>query len=76
MKTVGSLQNVMDPEETESALISSNHPLSSVVQIRIRFLFDPWLRDQGWIKKSGSGLDNPDNISYGLETIFGGLCLW
>jgi hypothetical protein len=39
----------------------------------IRCLFDPWIRDTGWIKKSisGSGMNNPDHISENLETIFG-----
>jgi hypothetical protein len=43
----------------------------------IRCLFDPWIRDPGWVKKSRSGpgiriQDNiPDHISESLETIFG-----
>ncbi len=38
----------------------------------IRFLFDPWIRDLVWVKNknSGSGMNNPDHISEGLETIF------
>jgi hypothetical protein len=43
-----------------------------VLRIRIRGLFDPWIRDPGWVKKSGSrfGMNNPDHISESLETIF------
>jgi hypothetical protein len=37
-------------------------------------LFDPWIRDQGWVKNpdpgSGSGMNSPDHISQSLETIF------
>jgi hypothetical protein len=33
-------------------------------------LFDPWIRDPGWVKKSGSGMNNSDHISESLETIF------
>jgi hypothetical protein len=38
----------------------------------IRCLFHPWIRDPGWIKKSGSrsGMNNPDHISESLDTIF------
>jgi hypothetical protein len=38
----------------------------------IRCLFYPWIRDPGWMKKSGSrsGMNNPDHISESLETIF------
>jgi hypothetical protein len=37
----------------------------------IRCLFDPWIRDPGWVKKDpGSGINNPENISKSLETIF------
>jgi hypothetical protein len=45
----------------------------------IRCLFDPWIRDPGWVKNqdpdpgSGSGKNNPDRISESLETIVGGL---
>ncbi len=38
----------------------------------IRCLFDPWIRDPGWLKKSGSGMNNPDHISESLETSFWG----
>jgi hypothetical protein len=40
-----------------------------VLRIRIRCLFDPWIRDPGWVKKSGfgSGMNNPDHISESLE---------
>ncbi len=47
--------------------------------LRIRDLFDPWIRDPGWVKNqypapgSGSGMNNPDHISESLETIFLGL---
>jgi hypothetical protein len=40
----------------------------------IRCLFDPWIRDPGWVKNldsdPGSGMNNPDLISERLETIF------
>ncbi len=39
--------------------------------LRIRSLFDPRVGDPGWVKKSGSGMNNPDHISKSLETIFG-----
>jgi hypothetical protein len=45
----------------------------------IRCLFDPWIRDPGWVKSqdpdpgSGSGMNNPDHFSYILETVFFGL---
>jgi hypothetical protein len=34
-------------------------------------LFDPWIRDPGWVKKSGSGsgMNNQDHISESLQTI-------
>jgi hypothetical protein len=44
----------------------------------IRCLFDPEIRDPGWVKnqdpnlRSGSGTNNPDHISESLETIFWG----
>ncbi len=42
----------------------------------IRCLFDPWVRDPGWVKskdpRSGSGMNNQDHISESLETIFFG----
>ncbi len=36
-------------------------------------LFDPWIQDPGWVKKSTpeSGMNIPDHISESLETIFG-----
>jgi hypothetical protein len=37
----------------------------------IRCLFlTTWIRDTGWVKKSGSGMNKPDHISESLETIF------
>jgi hypothetical protein len=38
------------------------------IRIRDRCLFDPWVRDPGWVKSqdpdgSGSGMNNPDHIS-------------
>jgi hypothetical protein len=42
----------------------------------IRCLFDPWIRDPGWVKSQvpdpgfGSELNNLDHISESLETIF------
>jgi hypothetical protein len=40
----------------------------------IQCLFDPWIRDPGWVKNqdpdSGSGMNNPDHISETLETVF------
>ncbi len=47
-----------------------------VAVLRIRILFDPWIRDPGWVKKqdpdprSGSGMINTDHISESLETNF------
>jgi hypothetical protein len=40
--------------------------------IGIQCLFDPWIRDPGWVKKSGSGseMKSPDHMSESLETIF------
>jgi hypothetical protein len=37
----------------------------------IRCLFDPWIRDPGWVKNPdpGSGPNNPNHISESLETI-------
>jgi hypothetical protein len=36
-------------------------------------LFDPWIRDPGWVKNQnpdpGSGMNIPDHISQSLETI-------
>jgi hypothetical protein len=63
----------------------NNNNDNAVLRIRIRdpCLFDPWIRDPGWVKnqdpgsgmgkKSGSGswMNNPDQISESLETIFG-----
>jgi hypothetical protein len=44
----------------------------------IRCLFDPWIRDPGWVESQhpypGSGMNNPDHIFYSLETIF--LVFW
>jgi hypothetical protein len=38
----------------------------------IRCLFDPQIRDTGWVKsRSGSGMALPNHISESLETIFG-----
>ncbi len=40
----------------------------------IRCLFDPWFRYPGQVKSqasgSGSGMNNPDHISYSIKTIF------
>ncbi len=37
-------------------------------------LFDPWIRDPGWVESQhpdrGSGMNNPDHIFLSLETIF------
>ncbi len=37
-----------------------------VLRIRIRCLFDPWIRDPGWVESQhpdpGSGMNNPDHI--------------
>jgi hypothetical protein len=45
--------------------------------LRIRILFDPLIRDPGWVKSQdpdpGSGMNNPDHISESLEPIFFGL---
>jgi hypothetical protein len=45
-----------------------------VLRIRIRGLFDPWIRDPGWVKYQdpgyGSGMNNKDHISESLETMF------
>jgi hypothetical protein len=30
-----------------------------------------WIRDTGWDKKSGSGMNNPDHISESLATFLG-----
>jgi hypothetical protein len=39
----------------------------------IRCLFDPWIRDPGWVESQhpdpGSGMNNPDLIFESLETI-------
>jgi hypothetical protein len=37
----------------------------------IRCLFDPWIRDPGWVKNQdpGSGMNILDHISESLETI-------
>jgi hypothetical protein len=49
---------------------------SSVADPGIRCLFDPWIRDPGWVKDqdpdpgSGYGMNIPDHISESLETIF------
>ncbi len=45
------------------------------IRIRDRVPFYPWIRDPGWVKKSGPpdpdpGWTNPDHISESLETIF------
>ncbi len=34
----------------------------------IRCLFNPWIRDQGWVKKIK--IQDPDHVSGGSETIF------
>jgi hypothetical protein len=41
---------------------------------RILCLLDPWIRDPGWVKKSGSGsgVNDPDHNSESLETNFWG----
>ncbi len=40
----------------------------------IRCLFDPLIRDPGWVKNldpgSGTGMNNPDHISESLNTFF------
>jgi hypothetical protein len=51
-------------------------PMASVADpgSGIRCLFDPWIRDPGWVKNQnpdpGSGLNIPDHISESLETNF------
>jgi hypothetical protein len=47
------------------------------IRIRDRCLFDPWIRDPGWVPKnqdpdpgSRSGMNIPDHISESLGTIF------
>jgi hypothetical protein len=51
-------------------------PVHAVLRVRNRCLFDPWIRDPGWVKnqdpdpRSGSGMNIPDHISFSLETIF------
>ncbi len=45
-----------------------------MLRIRIRGLFDPWIRDPGWVTYQdpgyGSGMNNQDHISECLETFF------
>ncbi len=47
-----------------------------MLRIRIRCLFDPWIRDPGWVKNqdpdpgSGSKMNILDHISESLETTF------
>jgi hypothetical protein len=47
------------------------HPVKQCSGSGIRCLFDPWIRDPGWVKKLrfGSGMNIPDHISESLETI-------
>jgi len=33
--------------------------------------FYPWIRDPGWGKKSGSGMNMPDHFPESLENVFG-----
>jgi hypothetical protein len=46
--------------------------LSPVSRIQVRDPMSFWSRDPGWVKKSGSGsgMNDSDNISLCLETIF------
>jgi hypothetical protein len=62
-------------------LVASDHmkvidTVCYCMRIRIRDLmpFNSWIRDPGWVKKSGSGsgMNNPDHISESFETIFWG----
>jgi hypothetical protein len=46
---------------------SSHQSTVPVLRIQIWCLFDPWIRDPGWVK---SGINNPYHISESLETIF------
>ena len=41
-----------------------------MLRIRIRCLFDPWIRDPGWVKNPDPGMNNPDHIFESVETIF------
>jgi hypothetical protein len=41
-----------------------------VLRIRIRYPLPFLPLDPGWVKKSGSGMNNPDHISESLKTIF------
>ncbi len=55
-----------------------SNDFKAVLGIRIRdpVLFDPWIRDPGWVESQhpdpGSGMNNPNHIFY-LEIIFLGV---
>jgi hypothetical protein len=42
----------------------------SIVDPGFGAFLTPWIRDPGWVKKRGSGMNNPDHISESLETNF------
>jgi hypothetical protein len=54
---------------TGSTSVADPDPISG-----IRCLFDPWIRDPGWVESQhpdpGSGMNNPDPIFLSLKNIF------
>jgi hypothetical protein len=58
------------PEQTNPFKGARGNLTCTWSSVRIRCLFDPWIRDPGWLNKSGSGMNNPDHISETVETIF------
>jgi hypothetical protein len=68
---------VVDPDRIPTGTPASLEKILPIVAdpepgSGIRCLFDPCIRDPGWVKKSGSGsgMNDPDHISESLETIF------
>jgi hypothetical protein len=54
---------------------SSIKPIKQCCRPGIRYLFDSWIRDPGWVKKvririRDPGMNNPDNISQSSEISF------
>ncbi len=57
------------PDCRQGLPIFPHHSRRIIAVLRIRDPVPFWPRDPGWVKKSGSEMNNPDHISGSLETI-------
>jgi hypothetical protein len=51
------------PQDSQDKQVSKQYDTQSCGS-GIRCLFDPWIQDPGWVKTSGSGMNNSDHHNF------------